>query len=69
MKKFPSMRSLHQSAASSERQSKTWQAPRPARSTDAWIAAVKLSNPTDGSSACTSTPSAALTSAGCRAKR
>ena len=48
MKKLPSMRSLYQSAARSERQSKTWKAPGPASSMTRWMASVKLSKPSAG---------------------
>ncbi len=69
VKKFPSMRSLVQSAARSDRQSKTWKAPGPASSIAAWMAAVKLSKPTVAESWTTLTPGASSTSGAWRAKR
>ena len=56
MKKFPSIRSLYQSAARSERQSKTKWVPRPASSITLWICAVNVSNPTSGRNAWISAP-------------
>ena len=69
MKKLPSIRSLYQSAARSERQSKTWKAPGPAASMTSWMASVKLSNPSAGEIRWISAPEASSSSGSWRAKR